>query len=115
MAADGLTSDESRALIGLKKLLSKEATVTTNLYTTYTTAQSISTDANVCGVTIYNGTDTDSVYVLVGDGTVSSTNYTTQVEIGALYETPYYFHGNVSVIQSGATAGRIAITVFKQY
>ena len=62
---------------------------------------------------VYNDLDVD-LFILLQDGTVSTTNYHVKLQPEQLYETPprLSYKGVVKAIQSGGTAGRVQAADF---
>lgn len=64
------------------------------------------------GVSIRN-TDANRLYVLIGDGVVSSTNHTVAMETGDYFETPSFYAGEVITgIWTGDGSGAALVTEF---
>lgn len=63
-------------------------------------------------VTIFNGLDV-TLYVLLGSGTVSTTNYSFKLTAGQYWEAPgagfFRYKGAIKGIQSGGAAGQISV------
>lgn len=70
--------------------------------------QLIAAKAARSGAAVYNDS-TDTLYILFGDGTASTSNFTVQVASEALYEIPVHFNGQVKGIWSG-TNGAARVT-----
>jgi hypothetical protein len=69
------------------------------------------TDGSVRGVTITN-TDANTLYVLLGSGTASSTNYTVALATGDYYEVPEHYDGAVQGVWSADGTGAAIVTEF---
>lgn len=61
------------------------------------------------GFAIYNDS-TAVLYLLLGDGTASATNYTLQVAASGYYEGPWSWDGAVQGIWAAAGAGAARVT-----
>lgn len=62
--------------------------------------------------TIFNGMDV-TLYVLLGAGAVSTTNYSFKLSAGQFWEMPgagtFCYKNNIRAIQAGGTSGEISV------
>jgi gentisate 1,2-dioxygenase len=64
------------------------------------------------GATIRN-TDANTLYVLIGTGTVSATNHTVALASGDYFETPSFYNGEIITgVWAADGSGAALITVF---
>jgi hypothetical protein len=63
------------------------------------------------GATVYND-DANSLYLLLGAGTVTSSVYTVQIPGGGYYEVPYGFTGILTGLWAADGAGSARVTEF---
>lgn len=63
------------------------------------------------GVAVANASG-QTLYVLCGEGTPASDNFTVTLADGAYWETPYGYKGKVSGVL-GASTGNVYVTVFE--
>lgn len=63
------------------------------------------------GATIYN-TDANALYVLLGGGTASATNFSVKLLTDDFYELPPGFRGKVTGVWAGDGSGAAYVTEF---
>ena len=86
-------------------------TITTKTHTQIAASTEIlATSTTRIGCTVYNNTD-GAIYLKLGGGTVSSSDFSVKMGAGDYFEAPYRFQGAVTAIKNGATSsGSIFIT-----
>ena len=77
---------------------------------TVTSTEILASDGRL-GASFVNLTSADC-YILLGNGTASSTNYTVKLSTGvnSIYELPYNYSGAVQAVFSGTGTGNLVIT-----
>lgn len=63
------------------------------------------------GVTVAN-TDASTLYLLVGGGTASATNYSVPIASGGYWEAPYGFTGAITGIWASDGSGAALVTEY---
>ena len=91
---------------------SNSSTIIT-LAVTVTNVEVLAADEGTVGASFVNLSNKD-VYILLGNGTASATNYTAKLtgNHGAIYEMPYNYSGAVNVVFSNTGTGNLVITKF---
>lgn len=98
------------SITGYQKGKTAGATVT-SVNSAATSTSIIAANRYRSGVTVTN-TDANTLYLLVGGGTASATNYSVPIAAGAHWEAPYGFTGAITGIWSGDGAGAALVTEY---
>jgi hypothetical protein len=83
---------------------------TTSVIAAVTAVTLLSENLNRKGATIYNASN-KTLYVLIGNGTATPTNYNVQMSGNSYFEVPFGFTGRISGVWSG-TGGNALIGEF---